>query len=99
MVVEDHEEDDEACAEDGGFDGGATGVIGESRADFVHLFEFEFDFERVIEDVGELEGFALGELAGDDGMATWDGFIDAGSGVELAIEYDGEAADFGGIVV
>lgn len=62
------------------------------------MFEFEFDFEGVVEDVCEFEGFALRELARDDGVTAWDGFIDTRCGVELAIEDDGEAAYFAGVI-
>ena len=95
-VVGDHEGGDEGHADVGGEFAAGDRVGGEGRADLVLLFDRQLDVEGVVEDVGEVERFAVGEVARDLGGVVIDLLLDGRGRVELAVEHDGQASETAG---
>ena len=92
-IVSDHEARDEGGADDGGLDAAADRVGGERGADFILLLDLEREVERVVQDVGKVNRLTLRERAGDFGGVAVDLLAHRRSGVEFAVEHDGEAAE------
>ena len=95
-VEGDHERGHRGRANDGGAHAAGDGVRGERGPDLILLLDLERHAERIVEHVGEVDGLALGEGAGDLGAAAVDLLADGRGGVELAVEHDGEAAQTAG---
>jgi len=69
------------------------GVLSEGRADGGHVLRDQREFERVVEHVGEIDGFLTGERTSDGRSGAPDGFAHGRSGLQLTVEDDGELAD------
>ena len=90
-VIDEHEGRDGQRAVDGGFDAAADGIFAQGRVHFPGLDNVQWRAERVLQNVGQLEGFPVVELAGDLAAARFNGRLDDRRGIELAIEDDGQA--------
>ena len=96
-VEPDHEEDDETDGDERGRDGLTLRILGEGRADGSHVLRDQRELQRIVQHVGKVDDLFAAEVAGDGRAGATDGFTHGRSGLELAVEDDGELTDGAGV--